>query len=215
MRYLKKVLVLLILLLFYSKAYALENKLYFKEDGDKLFYDESLIKSDIFMNHKEFVPGKTYTDKLIIKNGARKDYTLYFKILPKSQSAMEDKLLSNLNLKVYINNKLIYDGNIKGKNYNDISNAVELIKLKPREKINFKSEITLNSNYEDIGNYDSIYSDWSIYAYNNKLIEIIPKKTEYSIFPFIILIVLIILIVIIYKFKKRKKKEETNLENGI
>ncbi|MBR3199233.1 MAG: hypothetical protein IKG27_04385 [Bacilli bacterium] len=216
MKYIKYLIVLLTALLFFNgEVLALGNKLYFKEDGNKLYYDESLVEKDVFMNHKEFVPGKTYIDNIIIKNGGMRDYTLYFKLLPKSQSVMENKILNNLNLKVYINKKLVYSGNIKGENYSEVNlnGAIKLLKIKAKEKVDFKSEITLDSNYGDIGNYDSIYSDWLFYAYNNKLIEIIPQKTKYNIWPFVITGILIVIIIIVYKIRKKKKNEETNFEN--
>ena len=73
----KKILLLLILLLTISVS-AKENKLYFVEKDNQIFYESGLYDEKVFMKHTDMVPGSSYTDELLIENGTNKVYKLYF-----------------------------------------------------------------------------------------------------------------------------------------
>ena len=64
---------------------AKENKLYFTEENDRLYYESKLIDEDVFMKHIDMTPGENFTDELLIENGTNTKYTLYFKIVPREQ----------------------------------------------------------------------------------------------------------------------------------
>ena len=48
---------------------AKENKLYFTEKGNRLYYESRLIDENIFMKHTNMLPGDNYEEELIIENG--------------------------------------------------------------------------------------------------------------------------------------------------
>ena len=213
MKKLNKTILVFLCFLFCVRVCALENVFNFKEDNNKLYYDSSLV-NDFFKKRKEISPGKVYRDTLTIKNGSRNDYTLYLKFKQNSDSIMENKIINSLIFKIYLNNKIIYDGNIKGQNYNDINlnGGVKLFKIKTHEKKKIKLEISLPSNYDNIGNFDSIYGEFEFYGYNDKLIKIQPLTQKIVLLPFIITIVIMILGFAIYKYKNKKKISEINTE---
>ena len=68
----KKVLLLILLLITINfSVVAKENKLYFTESDDRLYYESELLDSNVFMNHTDMIPGSSYVDELIIENGTK------------------------------------------------------------------------------------------------------------------------------------------------
>ena len=58
----KKILLLIgILFISISNVYAKDNRLYFIEDNDKLYYDSKSFDEELFMNHTDMILGEIYT----------------------------------------------------------------------------------------------------------------------------------------------------------
>ena len=106
---------------------ALDNRLYFTEDGKELFYDTEQLDKDTFMNHKDMMPGKQYEDILTISNGSSNTCKLYFKVVERDQSKLAGELLENINMQIYIDNELIYDGNAKGLDSKELPIGMQII----------------------------------------------------------------------------------------
>ena len=87
---------------------AKENKLYFTEENNRLYYESKLIDEDIFMKHIDMTPGESFTDELLIENGTNTKYTLYFKVVPREQSAEADELLENIIMKIKLDEEMQY-----------------------------------------------------------------------------------------------------------
>jgi hypothetical protein len=72
------------------------NKLYFTEDGDRLYYDTNSFNKDVFISNQNMVPGKEYKDVLIIENNTTTAYSLYLKSKNVEQSELSDKLIDSI-----------------------------------------------------------------------------------------------------------------------
>lgn len=179
----KLILIGLLFALSSFSVQAKENKLYFTEENNSLYYESKLIDEDIFMKHVDMTPGDSFTDELLIENGTNTKYTLYFKIVPREQSANADELLENIIMNIKLDNKVIYNGKATGLDYTsqgiNLQNAILLGDFTPSRKSNMIVETKLKEEYDNTNNIDSSYIDWSFYAqYDKKESVIINPKTS-------------------------------------
>ena len=215
----KKVLFILLLLLFITPVYAEENKLYFTESDDRIYYKSSLLDENVFMKHLDMVPGKTFTDELIIENGTNTNYTLYFKVVPRSQSDKASLLLENIIMKISIDGKIIYNGKATGLDYSNnginLQEAILLGDFVPSKESHMVVETMLSTEYNDTNNNELSYIDWAFYAQYDDIEPsiIVPDtglnyQTQRKNIVFIIPIILIIISIIglIYSYKKVNKQ---------
>ncbi len=214
----KKVLsmlsIFLILILAYSTN-ALGNKLYFIEKNNKVVYESN--EENIFMRHLNMLPGSSYIDELEIENGTKVDYTLFLKIeeIPQSQIAVE--LLNSIDMKIYLDDILIYSGKAVGLDYLEnginLQNAILLKKFSPNDKSILRVETKLSEEYSNKDNDDLSKINWVFYAqYEDmepEIIEEVPKTdTNNNMIVIISLIVLIIgIVIVIYSQRKDRKKK--------
>ena len=70
------------------------------------------------MIHENMVPGgQTYTDFLTVENGTSKTYDIYFKISSENNTAKADNLIEHIEMKIYLDGSLFYDGKLRGLDY--------------------------------------------------------------------------------------------------
>jgi hypothetical protein len=133
---------------------AKENKLYFNGDEDKLYYTSDIDKK--FMVHEDMIPGKEYTDELILENGTNTKYKLYFKIEDKNDSS---NLLEYIDMTITLDGKEIFNGNCLGNDYSNknytLTNSVLLGTINPNENHKMIVKTTLSENYPDEVTADS------------------------------------------------------------
>ena len=214
----KKILLLIgILFISISNVYAKDNRLYFIEDNDKLYYDSKSFDEELFMNHTDMLPGEIYTDELILENSSKKTYTLYFKIKERQQSEEADSFLNYIDMNIYLDNELIYSGNIKGNNYEDVNlkNAIKLLDIKPNQISNMKVETYLDTSYDNYNNTTNSYIDFEFYSQYDKdeviveknEVQLIQPKTGDNIYLYVGLLIISTLTFIILYYKQRVNKE--------
>ena len=208
----KILLFILIFILIVINVNAKENKLYFSEKDKKLYYDSSLLDKNIFMNHINMLPGQNYEDRLVIENASDRDYTLYFKISLKDQSDKAINLLNNINMKLYLNDSEIYNGNVIGVSYAniDLRNAIKIGVIPKNTAMYLDSYTKLKEEYDDIDNTEYSYVDWNFYAeYDDSVDVIVPKtdKNQENIYKIISILLLITAIIFIILYMKKKKKK--------
>ena len=159
----KIILFLLISSLFVIPVFARDNRLYLVEADGGLYYESALIDENVFMKHLDMVPGKSYTDILKIENGASDKYLLFFKI-----NDVDDEFLRNINMKIYLDNTLIYNGVATGEDYvgNNINlrDIVSLGYIEPGVDHEMKVITQLSPDYSDITNEALSSIDWTFYA---------------------------------------------------
>ncbi len=214
----KKTLLLLIaflsLFLSINLVTAKENKLYFIEKDNKIYYDSSYLGENVFMKHIDMIPGSEYQDELVIENNTNKEYSLYLKVKLKDQSIEADELLDNINMVIYLDDVEIYNGKAKGLDYIgngiNLQNAVLLKKFTKKQSSRLKVETSLSNDYSNISNNESSYIDWVFYAeYDNKTEEIVDvPNTNKDSFPVITIVSLTMCAIgigmVIYARKKQK-----------
>lgn len=213
----KKILLLIgILFISISNVYAKDNRLYFIEDNDKLYYDSKSFDEELFMNHTDMLPGEIYTDELILENSSKKTYTLYFKIKERKQSEEADSFLNYIDMNIYLDNELIYSGNIKGNNYEDVNlkNAIKLFDIKPNQISNMKVETYLDTSYDNYNNTTNSYIDFEFYSQYDKEeivekseVQLIQPKTGDNIYLYVGLLIISTLTFIILYYKQRVNKK--------
>lgn len=221
----KKILLILgILFISISNVYAKDNRLYFIEDNDKLYYDSKSFDEKLFMNHTDMLPGEMYTDELILENSSKKTYTLYFKVKERQQSEEADSFLNYIDMNIYLDNELIYSGNIKGINYEDVNlkNAIKLLDIKPNQISNMKVETYLDPSYDNYNNTTNSYIDFEFYSQYDKEeintntnedkdediiekneVQLIQPKTGDNIYIYVALLIMSLFILIFIYYKQR------------
>lgn len=210
---------------------AKENKLSISSSDNKLYYDSNLLDTNTFMKHLDMIPGSTFTDNLIIENETKFNFNLYLKI----NNRNNNELLDYMTMKIYLDEKLVYDGDMIGSGLfyeNDALNNSFLVgNFSANQLSNLRVVTNLSTDYSNINNNDSLIIDWKFYAetkddINKKddieeetIIEIIPAPiTGINIdkLPVIIissglcLVSLIAIIILIKKKNKDDKYEEDN-----
>lgn len=208
----KKIILIFILFNIFIVAEAKENKLYFTESNDRLYYESSLVDSNLFMNHNDMVPGSNYEDELIIENGTNTEYKLYFKVEPKSQSVEANELLENINMIIYLDDEEIYNGNALGLDYKNngvnLQDAILLGVFDKDKTVKMKVKTSLDVSYSNINYHNGTSIDWSFYGQygDSEFEEIvpipdtgIPKSNNYLI---VVIIFVIIGLLATVKFKK-------------
>ena len=194
---------------------AKENKLYFTEENNRLYYESKLIDENIFMKHVDMTPGESFTDELIIENGTNTKYTLYFKIVPREQSAEADELLDNIMMKIKLDDNVIYEGKATGLDYTeqgiDLQKAILLGNFAPSENSKMVVETKLSENYDNTEFNDFSYIDWSFYAQyddSEPPVEIIASPdTMKNSFPFAFVFSVIIILIGFGIIKSAYKKK--------
>lgn len=194
---------------------AKENKLYFMEENNRLYYESKLIDENIFMKHVDMTPGESFTDELIIENGTNTKYTLYFKIVPREQSAEADELLDNIMMKIKLDDNVIYEGKATGLDYTeqgiDLQKAILLGNFAPSKNSKMVVETKLSENYDNTEFNDFSYIDWSFYAQyddSEPPVEIIASPdTMKNSFPFAFVFSVIIILIGFGIIKSAYKKK--------
>lgn len=194
---------------------ARENKLYFTEENNRLYYESKLIDEDIFMKHIDMTPGESFTDELLIENGTNTKYTLYFKAVPREQSAEADELLENIIMKIKLDEEIIYEGKATGLDYTeqgiDLQKAILLGDFTPSKNSKMVVETKLSENYDNTELNEFSYIDWSFYAqYDDSKppVEIIVSpNTMRNSFPYTIVFSAIIILIGIGIVKSAYKKK--------
>ena len=211
----KKVLIFLLLLVTpFSFVNAKENRLYFTESNNRIYYESRLLNEKVFMKHTDMVPGASYTDELTIENGTNTKYTLYLKAIPREQSSAAEFLLESILMKITLDGNVVYEGRATGLDYTDqgvdLQNAILLGDFTSTKKSKMIVETKLQEEYDDIENKEFSYIDWAFYAQydDSKPVEIIESPdTMMNSFPYTIVISGIMILTGFIIIKNARKKE--------
>lgn len=210
----KLILLIMITVLTVINVNALNNKLYFTEKDDRLYYDSDSFDKSIFMEHYDMVPGKVYVDELTIENKTNTTYNLYLKVVNVEQDELADELIDNIEMQVYLDDALIYDGYARGLDYTDLGvdlqNAILIGEYAKNKESKLVVHTKLSEDYSNINN-DSIGKiEWEFYAsYEKNTIPILPETVD-NISKYIILLAgsaLMFVFLIIFVLNRKNKKE--------
>jgi len=163
-----------------STRTTLEKMLYFDEyNGEIQFTPINSDGQNWFMSFFEMLPGGEYTDVLMIENRSSNNYDLYMQVVPKmNQSEMLDELLQLIQMKIYLADKLIYEGTAKGNLYDnttgDLQEVLPLGEYKAGTQNKLKVELMLSQ--ETRMQYGDLLTkiDWRFMA--NEITELKPQE---------------------------------------
>lgn len=167
-------------------ANAKDKKLYFQEqNGEMVWNNKKGSNGNWFMSFTNMVPGESYQDRLLIENGSKKTYDLYFQVVPLGQSKLKDELLEKIAMSITQDGKQIYKGNATGESGTiDLQNFIFLGKYTASNESEIVVNLTLDGS---IGlEYQELLTeiDWRFVVKeeldSNKdtpVIEIKPPKT--------------------------------------
>lgn len=182
--------VLLALMILSVSAKESDNKLYFTGSGDRLYYDTKLFDSDVFMHHIDMVPGSEYTDKLLVENGSSVDYDLYLKIKEVEQDSELDELLDNILMEIYLDDELLYEGKVKGLDYNNsgvnLKDAIHIGKYLKNTEQELIVKTKLDEDYNNPNIDDEAHIEWEFYATyvdEDKDVPVIDEGNKYEPIP--------------------------------
>ena len=195
-----------------------KNRVYVYEKDEKIYYDSKQF-DDRFMVHENMVPGDSYSDTLVVENGTSYEHDIYFKIeLDETNTTNAKDLLDYISMKVYINDKLLYDGKAKGEDYTsngvDLTDAVFIKRFAAHESISMRVETHFDENFEDLENHDVAHTHWHFYLSDQpgKPDEINPRTNDdFSPWYFVVFgacgaaLVAVIVFEIVQKKKNKKK----------
>lgn len=205
----KKIIVLLTIFFFIPVLIsAKDNKLVFTNSGNRLYYNSAYFDENIFMHHTDMIPGSSYEDRLIIENKTKTNYKLYLKVVEKDINDLANELLENIEMTIYIDGKLIYDGYAKGLDYNnngiDLQSAIYIGEYPINKTSTLLVKTKLIPEYSNTENNEFSYIDWEFVAnYENDLIVINPNTGDRILFiiklSLTILVIISILLILINK----------------
>lgn len=216
MKNILKTCIVLILFLTIGIVNARENRLYFTNNGDRLYYDSSKYDDEYFMKHIDMVPGSSFEDKLTIENGSMYDYKLYFRVKNREQSELAKELLENVEMQIYLDGKLLYDGYANGFDYShdglDLTNTIYIGEYEANSSGEIVAKTKLSNEYSNTENDEFSYVEWEFIAeYNDLVLPINPdtskdNKSQYIKILLLGLSLLLILFIIIETLFERKKQ---------
>ena len=206
-------LLIIMFLLMIIDVHAATNKLYFTEKDDRLYYDTDSFDETIFMHHDDMVPGKVYVDELLIENKTKTTYNLYLKVNNVEQDELADELIDNIEMEIYLDDELIYNGYARGLDYSNSGINLQDAILIGKYKINSKSKLIvytkLSDEYANINNRAIGQIEWEFYAsYEKQVIPVIPDTGD-NIFQYVATLVIssLLFIALIMFIPYIRKKE--------
>ena len=196
-----------------------KNKVYVYEKDEKIYYDSKQF-DDRFMVHENMIPGDSYSDELVVENGTSYEHDIYFKIaLDDANTENAKDLLDYIDMKVYVNDALFYNGKAKGKDYRnegvDLTDAVLIKRFAAHESVSMRVETHFDENYEDIENRDVARTHWLFYLSDQpeKPEEITPNprtNDDFSPWYFVVFGVsgAVLVVVVVYWVVQKKKDKK-------
>lgn len=195
-----------------------DNRLYFTNSGDRLYYDTKLFDENIFMYHDGMAQGTTYTDNLLIENGSNTDYDLYLKIKEIEEDEDANILLDNISMEIYLDDELIYNGKVKGLDYNNvgvnIQEAVHIGKYQSKTKKSLVVKTRLNEDYLNENNKEiTSHIEWEFFASfdddnnQNQVLPLLPNTHDNIYKHVVFAISSLVLIIILAIFLERRKQK--------
>lgn len=214
----KIIAICLFVFMFNINVKALNNTLSFTEDGKSLYYDTDKLDKESLLTYRDLVPGKTFEDKIIISNASNHTCKLYLKVVEKEQSALAGDLLKSINMQIYIDEELIYDGNALGLPSNELGvnlqDSVYIGEYPSKKKNTMIVKTELDKTYTNHKNNEESYIEWEFYGQcgENDIVVINPD-TGNSISPVVFylltIVVIISLLLCIHSTKKYKKLKKS------
>ena len=177
----KKILVALLASIFIAApVFAEENVVSIVNEDGKIVYNAADGFDERFMYHEGIVPGgETYTDYLTVRNDTSSNFIVYFKITTEGNTVKANELIDYINMKIYIDDAIFYDGKARGLDYRsqgvNLTDAVEIREFAAGDAVTMKIETSLDASYEDINNHDTSKTHWHFFILGDDVPEPDPE----------------------------------------
>ena len=161
---------LVAIVLMVSFVNAEDNKLSFFSSEDGSFFYRTNLDNNQFIVHKDLIPGKKYVDELKIENLTDDSYKLFMSVNIYDQNELVRELVDNISVKVYFDDRIIYDGLLTGLKYlrDEVGvNASDMIYIgiyDSNSYTNLRVETKLLESYSNIYNRSTVNYDWNFYV---------------------------------------------------
>lgn len=211
---------------------AKDTKLSLLKDHDVLCYDGKTIKDEDLMKEMDLTSSEVFKNELVIENTTGDDYQIYFLLSTKEQDGSFNDLLDYLTLKVYVDDKVVYDGTGSVIDFatekEDLHDFISLGSILKASSSVMRVEASVSNDYASVSNNTFAYLIWEFYIRDKdkEFIKIEELSTEqfYNwmdiwVFCLVCIIVAGIILFIYYRRKKRslhpvedskKEKKEEN-----
>lgn len=145
-----------------------ENILYISSKDNDLYYDSTLFQDARFMSHLSMDPGDTFHDELTIDNGSKRNYDLFFQVIPVQQPAASDSLLENMTMKVFVDGQQMYSGKVTGKDYTgngvNLRNVIPMGRYTPGKQSLVTVDLQFSPDYQPGNKAVNARIDWRFWA---------------------------------------------------
>lgn len=128
------------------------------------------IGDDFFENWGTLMPGDVVKDKVIIKNNYVLPTTIYFR----SEIIDDNKLLDKLKLRIFTQNRVIYNGLLSGK----INDEVILAKLNKGEELEVSYEVTVPAELTNEFSLSKTKTEWIFRVESDNMVPPTPDATS-------------------------------------
>lgn len=141
-------------LLIATPVFAATSTVYIYEADGKIYYDGALFNDRFIIDEGMTPSGEVYTDYLSVENRTSRDYDIYFQITADDDSPSANNMLEHIEMRIYLNDVVYYDGKARGLDYRDtgvnLTNAVKLKHFDANETAVMKVETYLDASYDDV-----------------------------------------------------------------
>ena len=143
-------------------------------------------------------PGDSYKNETVITNSNNHNVNLNFRA-----NVNENKLLKALKVKIYNNNKLIYDGKFDNK---ELSKDKLIGKLKPDEILKFKYEVEADHELDNMYQNKDAEFEWIFSVTNDNTSKVQTGDNNNILVVILVMIISIIASIIVYKRVNKNEK---------
>jgi len=171
-----------------------------------MYYDSTNNNINTFISNKNMFPGEEYIDEMQIKNESNQTYDLYFNLRMNKQEEIEEKLLNNILMSIYLDNNEIYNGKAKVSNYAETDNEdiIFLGKFSENQISKMTIKTRLDDNFE-VKNTNLAKMDIIFYIGNEDGIKVInPKTKDNIIYLFLVISIILLLSFVAIRVKVKK-----------
>ena len=221
----KKILIGLLMFLFVIDVSA-KDKTFIIEEINHQYYYEEHSTVDFFQEEIKMDELKTYSDTIQIMNNSDSSREVFLLFESKGEDGSYDDLMDYLHLKIYLNDKEVYNDSAETQNlaskHEDLHDFISIGKIKEKDLSTLKIEMNVSEEYKNISDNQFAYVSWSFYQKDkdNDFVEI-EELTPALMYNFLdvwvfcgvcVLFAVLLLSLYLYRQKTKYKREAKKQE---
>ena len=149
----KKILIGLLMFLFVIDVSA-KDKTFIIEEINHQYYYEEHSTVDFFQEEIKMDELKTYSDTIQIMNNSDSSREVFLLFESKGEDGSYDDLMDYLHLKIYLNDKEVYNDSAETQNlaskHEDLHDFISIGKIKEKDLSTLKIEMNVSEEYKNI-----------------------------------------------------------------